>query len=561
MKFTLGKTGIFKKITVRNITRDQDGLSLLEVIISTLVLGVAIAGFLMALSTAATTSTIARNESTLVYLATREFEALRNANFEDLPFFQTDTPGNIQEVPDYFRDLAISDQLGGTVNVVASGDLQTAYSYYSRNAAFDGKRAHFNQGPKPTRWMGADNSLGWDDQGGGPIIGDPFGGGDPIIGDPGGDPIIDDPGEIAPKEYQYIFCAFPVKTKISRILYDNRFNVSEKMPGPSDPVPPDHMDYLPHLEDTWQRNFDFFYSADALEYGEIYEPWRRNVTPLELIKDQGYGSSDIWVIFNNPVEPLECGVLGVHNIDTYTDYDAAFHYPYISEIEVYGYSNATNYVEEWRTEAGEHQYNNVIMYFPDYLGSGFDLARRTYIDATSLGDAIQQRKELVHVVIEFYPATNSSRLSTWQRLTWWQDDTSELARFQTSFYRDTPTRVDRLPNLGDYPEHKIYDNNEDILLPFTVPGASEIRAKFGDFDLEPGPGTDWVTVEDADGNVYMGPLSGDAGLNIFTPWIPGDTIVLHFVSNPQNNSYDMFYRGFEVARIEVRWIGVDSLNQ
>lgn len=560
MKFTLGKTGIFKKITVRNLTRDQEGLSLLEVLISTLVLGIAIAGFLMALSTAATTSTIARNESTLVYLATREFEALRNATFEDLPFFQTDTPGNVQEVPDYFRDQAISDQRGGTAYVVASGDLETPYSYYSRHAAFDGKRAHFNQGSTPTRWMGADNSLGWDDQGGGPIIGDPFGGG-PDIGDPFGDPDIGDPGEIAPKDYQFIFCAFPIKTKISRILYDNRFNVSEKMSSPTDPVFPDHMDYVPHLEDTWQRNFDFFYSVDALESGEIYDPWKRNVTPLKFFKDQGYGSSDIWVIFNNQLEPLECGVLGVHNIDTYTDYDAAFHYPYVSEIEVYGYNTATNFVEEWRSEAGEHQYDNVIMYFPDYLGSGFDLARRTYIDAASLGDAIRQRKELVHVVIEFYPATNSSRLSTWQRLTWWQDDTSELAKFQTSFYRDTPTRVDRLPNLGDYPEHKIYDNNEDILLPFIVPGASEIRAKFGDFNLEPGPGTDWVTVEDADGNVYMGPLSGDAGLNAFTPWIPGDTIVLHFVSNQQNNSYDMFYRGFEVARIEVRWVGVGSTNQ
>ncbi|MCX6646480.1 MAG: hypothetical protein NTY09_09000 [bacterium] len=526
-------------------------MSLLEVLLSSVVLGVAITGFLMALSTAATTSTIARNESELVYLASLEFETLQGASFEDLPFFQTDVPGNIQEVPDYFKDIAISEENGGNTVVGASGDLQTAYDTYSRYAAFDGKRANFNQDATPTRWMGDKNLLAWDENSGGPIINDPFGGGgDPNIGDPGGgDPNGGDTG-FAPDDFQYLFCAFPELTTISRILYDNRFNVSEKMG-----VPTDHMDYLPHLDDTWQRNFEFFFSDRVLNYGDIYDPWKHENTPILFTKDLGYGSSDIQVIFDNAVEPLKAGIIGVEGIDTYTDFDPAFHYPYVSEIEVYGFNNATNYVGFWETRSGEMQFDNVIMYFPNYLDSGFDLARRTYIDADSLDASIRQRKNLVHVEIEFYSATSETRNSQWQRLTWWQSDDSELAKFSTSFYRDEPTRVDRLPNLKDKPEHEVYDNDEDLLFPYTVPGASEIRGQFGDFDLEPGPGTDYITVEDGDGNVYMGPLDGSTGLNAWTPWIPGDTIVIHFISNNANNTYDSGYRGFSLDRVEVKWVG------
>lgn len=539
------------------LTRDQRGLSLLEVLISSVVLGIAVTGFLMALSTAATTSTMARDESELTYLASLEFEALQGASFEDLPFFQTDTPGNIREVPDYFKDIAVTDPYSENLIIAASGDLQTAYNNYSRYAAFDGKRANYNQGLIPTRWMGNQNLLAYDPNSGEPIITDPLGGGDgPIINDPGGgDPGGGDPG-FAPDNYQYLFCGFPQLTTISRILFDNRFNVSEKMG-----VPTDHMDYLPHIDDTWQRNFEFFFSDRVLHEQEPYDPWRNPNTPIQFTRDQGYGSSDVWVIFDNAEAPLSVGILGVHGIDTYTDFDSTFHYPYVSEIEVYGFNYATNFVEYYETRSGEIQYDNVIMYFPNYLESGFDLARRTYIDADSHDASVRMKKNLVHVEIEFYPSTNASRNSTWQRITWWQTDDSELAKFRTSYYRDEPTRVDRLPNLKDKPEHKVYDNNEDILIPFTVPGASEIRGQFGDFDLEPGPGTDYVTIEDGDGNEYMGPLDGNTGLNAWTPWIPGDTIVIHFRSNGSNCSYDLGFRGFEMSRIEVRWVGVDSSNQ
>jgi len=297
-----------------------------------------------------------------------------------------------------------------------------------------------------------------------------------------------------------------------------------------------------------------------LNYGDIYDPWKHERTPISFTKDLGYGSSDVQVVFDNAVEPLKAGIVGVLGIDTYTDFDPAFHYPYVSEIEVYGFNNATNYVGYWETRDGEIQYDNVIMYFPNYLDSGFDLARRTYVDADSLDASIRQRKNLVHVEIEFYSATSETRNSAWQRLNWWQNDDSELAKFTTSFYRDETTRVDRLPNLKDKPEHKVYDNDEDLLFPYTVPGASEIRAQFGDFDLEPGPGTDYVTVEDADGNVYMGPLDGNMGLNAWTPWIPGDTIVIHFISNSANNTYDSGYRGFVLDRVEVKILGTGGSN-
>ena len=76
---------------------------------------------------------------------------------------------------------------------------------------------------------------------------------------------------------------------------------------------------------------------------------------------------------------------------------------------------------------------------------------------------------------------------TWQQTTWWSSDNNELARFQTSFFRDTPTRVDQLPESARFPQHQVYGDNEDLKFPFTVPYATSIRAHFNTFDLNPTP--------------------------------------------------------------------------
>jgi len=535
-----------------NLLRDQRGLSLLEVLLSTVVLGIALTGFLMALSTATTTGKLAGEENIVIYLANEELEALKSANFENVPFLETSTPDSLEEVPDYFSDIAISELLGGDCLVVSSGDLRAGANEYSRDYAFDGKRANYNY-----RWMGNFNALAYVDTGGGPDVGGPGGSG-PGIGGPGGGPDVG--GDYRPEEYQYLYCAFPELTRISRILFDNRFNITEKMGAPAG-----DFDELPHLENIWQEEFDFFYTDTVLEYGDIYDPWRSDPTHLYDTDDNPFGSSGINVIFDDPDEPLEAGIVGLHNVDTYTDFDRDFHWPYASEIEIYGFNEATHYVEFYRDDdTGEVQHDNVVMYFPDYLGSGYDLGRLCYVEDYAGVNNIEQRKDLIRVILEFYPSSNSNLDETWQKLTWWQSDTSEVARFETTLYRDEPTRVDRLPNLSDLPTHKIYYNNEILDFDYTVPGASEIRARFGTFDLEPVAGSDTIQVRDGEGNTYLGPMDGTSPAPAdwpWTPWIPGDTIVIHFESNAGGNTEDGGYQGFAIDAIEVRWVGVgdDSL--
>jgi hypothetical protein len=260
------------------------------------------------------------------------------------------------------------------------------------------------------------------------------------------------------------------------------------------------------------------------------------------------------VIFDNKEEPLEAGIIGVHNIDTYSDNDEPpFHWPYVSEIEVYGFNVATNYIEYYRDPiSNEVRYDNVFMYFPDYLGSGYDLGRWSYVPSTVGDDILTQHKDLIQVELQFYPASSVNLEETWQKYTWWRDDVKQLATFRTSFYRDAPNRVDMLPNLHDFPSHRVYDDNEDIRFGYTVPGATHIRGHFSVFNLGP---NDTVTVEDATGEEVLGPFSGSFMEDQwFAEWLTGDTIVIHFESDGSGNSYDIGWRGFQIDQVEVRWV-------
>jgi len=541
------------------LPKGQRGVTLLEVLLSTVVLGIALTGFLMALSTAATTSRISTEESQVVHLANLEFERLRAAPFEDVPFLRTSEADNLQVVPDYFKDLAVSEGPDDDeVRVFASEDFSTVYRRWN---AFDGKRANFN-----LRWMGAQNALRYNPSGsspgsGGPGSGGPGGGG-PGAGGPGGDPSGEYEG--APPEFQWICCAFPEVTEISRILYDNRFNVTEDMNVQEEW----EFDYLPHEDNIWQRHFEIFYSEGKVDSGDQFDPWSDNTEYLHLTTNGTYGSTGVIPVFDwiddNRGEPLTAGVVGVYNIDTYSDFDADFHWPYVSEIEVYGFGEATSWLDIYRpVDGNEPTYNNVVMYFPDYLGSGFDLGRWVYIEpsdieATEEDEAeaiVRSRHNLIRVVLEFYPSSSANLSETWQRETWWQSDSNEIARFETTFYRDEPSRVDRLPNLNNLPVHKVYEDDEDIRFPFTVPGAREIRARFGTFDLGPG---DNVYIEDGDGNVYDGPVGDVTYQNATSPWVPGNTIVIHFTSDEAGNTFDGGYGGFEVLDVEIKWAGLDN---
>jgi type II secretory pathway pseudopilin PulG len=537
-----------------NPVRNERGLSLLEVLLSTVVLGVALTGFLMALLTASTTTKIATDENQLVYLAGLEFENLRATEYGRIPFAAGSTPGYLEEVPDYFNDLGISSNKGGDCLIVASGDLSVVSgdlsvpgTIYSRDNAFDGKRANDN-----LKWIGAVNALAYQAPTG-PGAGGPGGGG-PSAGGPGGGPEAG--GDYAPPNYQFIYCAFPQLTKISRILFDNRFNVTELNGSTVEPLSAGNFDFLPHDKDVWERNFDFFWNDTVLKSDQVYIPWNSPPLPLQFTKDLGYASSGVQLIFDNPDQPLAAGIVGLHNIDTYSDFDQAFHWPYVSEIEIYGYSEAANFVESYQPSAGYTQYDNVVMYFPDYLNSGFDLGRRVYVDAPSLDEAKVGHCDLMHAVIEFYPSSRANLNEAWQKETWWQRDTNELARFETSFYRDVPTRIDRLPNLHDLPVHVVYGDNEDLLFPFSVPGATSIRAYFSKFDLGPS-GADRLKIEDQAGNIYFDSYIDTLILGTPTPWVDGDTIVMHFISDGSGNTYDNGYGGFEVSQIEVSSVSTE----
>jgi type II secretory pathway pseudopilin PulG len=524
-------------------------MTLLEVLLSTVILGIALTGFLMAIATSTTSSKSAKEETQLTYLANLEFESLRAAKFGEIPFLATSTPGHLEEVPDYINDIAISQKFpGGNCLIVASGDLtptvlSTVTTEYSRDFAFDGKRATSN-----TRWMGANNALAYQ-AGGGPNAGGPGGGGGPGAGGPGGGPGAG--GNFAPSNYQYIYCAFPTLTRISRILYDSRFNVTELTDAATD-----DFDYLPHDKDIWQKDYDFFWTDKVLGYGEIYDPWSTPPEPLALYNDLVYGSSGIVAVFDNAKKPLEAGIIGMHNVDTYSDFDKNFHWPYASEIEVYGFAQATAFVES-NNDPVSPQYNNVIMYFPNYMGSGYDMGRHVYQTASSVDAVRAGHGDLMKVDLKFFPVSKAHNDLSWQKVDWWDPrQTNELGRFSSSFYRDATTRIDRLPNLHDYPVHKVYADNEDVKFPFSVPGATSIRAHFGVFDLEPAVSTDEVYVEDAAGNQYSvegipSPGYGNMFFDKWTDWIPGDTIVIHFKSNGTLNSTDSGYGGFAIDSVEV----------
>ena len=247
------------------------------------------------------------------------------------------------------------------------------------------------------------NALAYNNNGGGPGGGGPTGGGGPGGGGSGGGPGGGGPGggpgggggSYAPADYQYIYCAFPKITSISRILYDNRFNVTELSTAAQG-----DLDYFSHEKNIWQRNFDFFSTDKVLGFGEVYDPWADPPDLLKAYTNLGYGSTAVNVVFDNPSSPLTAGIIGVHNIDTYADFDPNFHYPYVSEIEAYGFNQATAFQETTTSTTATTEFNNVIMYFPNYLNSGLNMAA-SYVTAPSLDDANPVTAIFLHVLLKF----------------------------------------------------------------------------------------------------------------------------------------------------------------
>ena len=265
------------------------------------------------------------------------------------------------------------------------------------------------------------------------------------------------------------------------------------------------------------------------------------------------------IVWDNAERPLFAGLIGVTEIETFSDFDPDFHWPYVNEIEVYGFSEATAYIAVSTDEEGVVTYDNTIMYFENYMDSGFDMGRRTYIPADAKNLEAAGRQDLFRVEIEFYTHDRRRNDDEWMDTLWWESNDAEITRYTTSFYRDAQTKRDNLPLLIDLPEHTIYYDNEDFFVEYTVPDANSIRAYFTIFDLQPDANSDFIQFYDKDGNLYGGPdFYGRPGdpfnlENQFGPWINGDTLVIRFHSDGFGNSLPPdLYQGFKVGRVEIR---------
>ncbi|MGQ0536959.1 MAG: S8 family serine peptidase, partial [Methanobacteriota archaeon] len=88
-----------------------------------------------------------------------------------------------------------------------------------------------------------------------------------------------------------------------------------------------------------------------------------------------------------------------------------------------------------------------------------------------------------------------------------------------------------------------YLPDTDVEYTITEPGASAVSVHFEDFSTE--TGFDLVTVADGAGNV-VATYSLEGGASFWTPYVPGDTVVIHFTSDGgvQRN-------GFVVDEIDV----------
>ena len=541
----------------RDLIHGESGFTMLEVVFSSAIMVIVGLAYLGSLSQSISISQVFIEQNQANVFIEREIEALKNTKFEEVPYRQTSPAEKLTEVPDYFDDIAVADMDPTKPGFVGTSSEQTGYEAYH---LFDGIRTGE---PDWKRWMCQDN---------GPVKGGGFvpQTEDPIIindpGTPGGGTIIINPGDSditreINSDSHYAYVAFTSKVKIHRIIYDNRFNVRG-----DDLLPQTDIDYRDRRDSIWQRDYQIFISEDEdITKGVPFQPDFHSSKVIYDASKLCYGTTGVLEVFNDVVEPLEPAILGVANISVETDFDSTYHYPYGSELEAYGFKAATYFVDSYTFTNGEVDLGNYIMFMPKYLGSTFDLFRRVYIKEGE-GEFPPTVGKLAkfNIQIEIYPHDERRNTSTFVKSTWWQDDKKELMSFRTTFTRDKALIYDNLPGLQNLPQHTYYYNNEDIHVAYTIPGASKLRAHFNIFTVQAYPDTDYLQFYDKNGTQYGElqywgkPLSpaypGDPELpGGFSPWINGDTMVLHFTSDDALSSIpNTHYGGFNVDYVEIK---------
>lgn len=541
-------------ITLRNkiseLIRSDEGFTLLEVAFAGAIMVIVGLAYLGTISQSISIAQLYTDQNQANIIIEREIEVLRNTAFDDIPFKETSEPGKLEEVPDYYNNVAIADLDPVVPGFAGSTGDQLDYDAFN---AFDGIRA---SDVLSKRWAATEN---------GPLLTaasfiprtD-----EPIIIDNPDDP--DDVIIINPHDYefpmeisddsQFVYVAFQKLQKIHRIVYDNRFNVRG-----DDKLPDTDIDYRCQRNSIWQRDYQIFISPDR----EITPglPFRPNYNSSEIIYEitgLGYGSTGLLEIYNNVEEPLEATVLGVANISVETDFDSTYHYPYATELEAYGFKYATNYVDRYVFDTADVHVGNYVMFMPNYQDSGFDLFRRVYlIEGETEFPPTLQKQPFYRIQLKIYLHDDSRNTDAFVKEFWWQEDDKEVMEFTMTLARKEAPVLDGLPGLQDLPKHTYYYNDEDIEIEYTVPGAKQLRAHFGTFELQNYPDTDYVEFFDKEGeqygNQYFGNMITSFSLGAYSPWVDGDTMKIRFVSDDYASSVpNANLDGFEVDFVEIK---------
>jgi type II secretory pathway pseudopilin PulG len=540
-----------RKLTqIFSLLRSESGFTLLEVAFAGAIMVIIGLAYLGTISQSISISQLYTEQNQANLLIEQEIEVLRNTPFNNIPFRQSSAAEKLIEVPDYYNNVAVTvDDPTKPGFIGSTGDSID----YEKDHVFDGLRS--GEGGV-NRWMASVN---------GPLK---TGGfipqtDEPIIVVPPGDPdtdIIINPGDSneppdLSADSQMAYIVFPKITKIHRIIYDNRFNISG-----DDMLPNTHWDYFNHRYNIWQRDYKIFVSQDEDVLPGL--PFRPEFNDYQVIfegKGLGYGSTGLIDIYNNIEEPLEASVLGVGNISVETDFDPSFHYPYASELEAYGFNNATNYVESYNVGSSSVHVGNYIMFMPNYNKSNYDMFRRVYlVDGDAEFPPLLNKQPVFRVELKLYPHDKNRNTDKFVRESWWQDNKEEVMGFTFTISREGDILFDNLPGLQDLPKHTYYYNNENIYLNYTVPGASKIRGHFNKFDIQNYPDTDYVQFYDKDGTLYgndqyYGNQISAFSVGPYSPWVNGDTLVIHFVSDDYLSSIpNGNLGGFEVDHVEIK---------
>ncbi|MCG3152072.1 MAG: hypothetical protein GEEBNDBF_01360 [bacterium] len=547
------------------IWRAHRGLSLVEIAFAAAVLAIIALGYLGSLSSSVGVSVTSRDQTAADLFAAQELELLRAVSFDELPYFQTSTPKDIEEVPDYLTNLVTSVlPPNGNGQVASTGH----HPNFPPELAADGIRLDSAQG----KWVALENGPfaiaggGWPGE-----IDNPndtvIGGGGTSGGalDPGN--VIDptQPGTDVDEDSQMWWLNFRQVTRMHRILYDNRFNTFGDPALETDPDPVVQKDAVSQYPGIYQRRFKMFASNVDLGLGIPFNPAVHEGRVIYGIGDQTIDSAGIIEIRNDPANPLETVILGIGEIYTVSSSDPSFHYPYVGELEVFGYNTATAYIPTFDRDNGSREVGNYIMFFPKYAGSDYDLARRVYWTPDMTVWPPQDRPNVLRVEIEVMRHDGRRNTKKFMEQDWWQTDNSELTKLASVIYRDAEVAGGTLPQLPTTSlvpfDHTNYRSNEDFLKVITVPGAEAIRLHFSTFDLQRQPDTDFLQIYDVSGNQYGLPqyfgntTDPESLAGRYSPWLPGDTVVLRFKSDASGSSLPpAYFGGVKVDFVEINGI-------